>query len=371
MLDAAGGYMRYPAGMNTLNFPPGYYAGHNYLAGYSMRRWLFVGLGVLVSAVFLVLGFRGLDLTQLWTAIQTIDAGWLLVAAAVYFLAAYIITWRWYYLLRPLDDIHPNRLFPLVIVGYMGNNVYPFRIGEVIRAYILNKRWGTNIPATLTTILVERVFDGITMLAFVFTALLFVEFDEPVLRQGIIVLAVLFVVALVVFFGLALRPALTRRLYTAVLTRLVSGGLSKRLIALADHLMTGLATLRSPRDLLATFAMSILSWTVEASTYWIVLHAFPFDVSFFVVLLIVGLGNLATILPTTPGYVGTFHGIVVLVLQAFAIPQLEAAAYAVVMHAVIWAPVTLGGVVFLVRMGLGWHDFARAERAVSAAAKGS
>jgi uncharacterized protein (TIRG00374 family) len=334
-----------------------------------MRRWLFVALGLVVSAIFLYLGFQGLDLAQFWESITAIEAGWLLLATGVYFLAAYIITWRWYYLLRPVQIVHPNRLFPLVIVGYMGNNIYPFRIGEVIRAYVLKRREGTNIPATLTTILVERVFDGLTMLLFVFAALLFVDFDASVVQTGIQILAVLFVLALLMFFGLALRPDLTRRLYTAIIGRFAPAGVQPRLVALAEHLMDGLETLRSPGDLALTFIASILSWTVEASTYWIVLRAFPFDVNFFVVLLIVGLGNLATILPTTPGYVGTFHGIVVLVLRAFAVPQNDAAAYAVVMHAVIWAPVTVAGFIFLIGMGMGWKDFARAEDAVSSAAR--
>ncbi|MBN2470358.1 MAG: flippase-like domain-containing protein [Anaerolineae bacterium] len=332
-----------------------------------MRRWIFVILGLLVSAIFLYLGFRGLDLGQLWAAIQRVEMGWLLLAAVVYFLAAYIITWRWYYLLRPVKDVPPGRLFPLVIVGYMGNNIYPFRIGEVLRAYLLKRREDAPIPATLTTILVERVFDGLTMLAFIFVALLFVEFDAPGIKSGIQILTLLFVAALGVFFGLALRPALARRLYTAILNRLLPALAAERLIGLADNLMDGLATLRSPRALALTFLASLLSWTVEASTYWIVLHAFPFEASFFVVLLMVGLGNLATILPTTPGYVGTFHGVIVLVLQAFGVAQLEAAAYAVLMHGVIWLPVTLAGFIYLVRMGLGLGAFAQAEAAVSAA----
>ncbi len=334
-----------------------------------MRRWLLVGLGVLISAVFLYIGFQGLDPARLWATIRTIEVGWLVVATAVYFVAAYIITWRWYYLLRPVQDVPPARLFPLVIVGYMGNNVYPFRIGEVVRAYLLNRREGTNIPATLTTILVERIFDGITMLVLVFVALVFVEFDEPTIRQGIYILTALFVLALLAFFMLALRPALTRRLYTALIGRFAPSRLHEPLIRLADQLMDGLEALRSPRDLLLTFGASLLSWTVEASTYWIVLRAFPFDVSFLVLLLCVGLGNLATILPTTPGYVGTFHGIVALVLRAFGVTATDAAAYAVVMHAVLWAPVTAAGVFYLLRMGQGWRDFARAEQAVAAATK--
>jgi len=334
-----------------------------------MRRWLLVVLGLVISGFFLYLGFRGLDPLRLWETIREIEVGWLVPATAVFFLSAYIITWRWYYLLRPVRDVHPRRLFPVVIAGYTCNNIYPFRLGEVIRAYLLNRQTGANIAATLTTILVERVFDGITMLGFVFTALLFVEFNAPGVRSGIAILTVVFVVALLAFFALALRPALTRRLVVAIIGRLFPARLGERLLALADDLLAGLEALRSPRDLALTFLASLLHWTVEATTYWIVLQAFPFDVSFFVVLLMVGLGNLATILPTTPGYIGTFHGIVALVLVAFGVEQAGAAAYAVVMHAVIWLPVTIAGVITLLRMGLGWGDFARAQQVVAAAAR--
>ncbi|MBN1966082.1 MAG: flippase-like domain-containing protein [Anaerolineae bacterium] len=335
-----------------------------------MKRWLFVGLGLVVSAVFLYLGFRGLNLDDLVDALRGLHVGWLAVATVVYFGAAYLITWRWYYLLRPVQDVPVKRLFSLVIIGYMGNNIYPFRIGEVIRAYILRQREGTNIPATLTTILVERVFDGLTLLGFVFGALLFVQFEEPLLRDGIVLLTALFVAAIIVFFVLALRPEFTRRLYTGLLTRFAPAPLRARLIALADELMDGLAALRSARDLALTIGASIASWTVEASTYWLVLLAFNFEVSFFALGLCMGLGNLATILPTTPGYVGTFHGVVTLVLLGFGVAQADAAAYAVVMHAVLWAPITLAGAILLARAGLRLKDFAQAEQAVAAATQG-
>jgi uncharacterized protein (TIRG00374 family) len=66
-----------------------------------------------------------------------------------------------------------RRLFPVVVIGYMGNNVYPARAGEVIRAYVLRRREGVSISASLATIIVERVFDGLVMLIFVFVGLPF------------------------------------------------------------------------------------------------------------------------------------------------------------------------------------------------------
>lgn len=330
-----------------------------------MRRWLTFILGLGISAFFVWLGLRTLDRDLLWKTIQSIDAGWLGVAAVVYFLAAYILAWRWYYLLRPVKPVHPNRLFPIVIIGYMGNNIYPARIGELVRAYILKRSEQINYAPSLATILVERIFDGLVLLSFILLALLFVDFDEPALQMAIYITAPLFVGALLVFSVLALRPETTRRVYTTIITWLIPAAvLQEKLVQLAEHFMKGLETLRTPRLLLLTWISSLASWTVEASTYWIVLHAFNFTVTFWVLMLAMGFANLTTIIPSAPGYVGSFHLAVGVTLTAFGVSKEDAGAYAVVMHLILWLPVTLVGFLYFIRMGMRWSDFDKATRYV-------
>lgn len=328
--------------------------------GYPLYRWLLLMLGLVVSLVFLWLGFRNLNFAELIDVIATIQVGWLLIAVGVYFFAIYILTWRWYYLLRPVKDVHANRLYPIVVIGYMGNNIYPARIGEILRAYVLKRNADVPYAPSLATIVVERIFDGLVMLMFIFSALLFVEFDDPTIETAIYVMAPLFFAALIVFSIFALRPELTRRIYTWVFNTLVPmEGIREKLLGLADHFMSGLETLRTPRLLGLTWLSSILSWTIEASTYWIVLQAFDFEVNFWVLALVMGLANLATVLPSTPGYVGTFHGVVVLTLTAFGVLDEQAGAYAIVMHAVLWLPITLLGFYYLGRQGMNWRDLNR------------
>jgi glycosyltransferase 2 family protein len=329
-----------------------------------VKRWMMMALGLAFSAFFVWLGFRDLKINELIDIIRTIDAGWLILAALVYQLAAYIITWRWYFLLHPVKDVHAHSLFPIVMIGYMGNNIYPARIGEFIRAYLLKKDEQIPYAPSLATIIVERIFDGLVMLSFVFTALLFVEFDNDVIRNVIVGTAPLFFGALLVFSFLAVRPLLARRIYTSVITAVLPQGVQEKVLHLADHFMTGLETLRTPRLLLFTWVSSLASWIVEASTYWLVLRAFDFEVSFFVLMLVMGLANLTTILPSTPGYFGTFHGVVVIILEAFGVNGELAGAYAIVMHLVLWLPVTLFGAFFLIHRGMGWRDLEKATQQV-------
>src|SRR5574342_445880 len=132
-----------------------------------MKKWQF-WLGVLISLLFIWLALRGLRLEQFWEAVKGANYIWLLPGIAVYFVGVWVRAWRWHYLLGPIKKIPTKTMFPITTIGYMGKNIYPARAGEVLRAVILKRREGVPISASLATIIVERIFVGVVMLAFVF-----------------------------------------------------------------------------------------------------------------------------------------------------------------------------------------------------------
>ncbi|HTX79034.1 MAG TPA: lysylphosphatidylglycerol synthase transmembrane domain-containing protein, partial [Longilinea sp.] len=132
-----------------------------------MKHWQF-WVGMVISAVCLWWALHTLSLADLWQAILHADYWWILPGIAVYFIAVWVRAWRWHYLLRPIKKIKTGVMFPITCMGYMGNNIYPARAGEVLRAIVLKRKEGVSISASLATIIVERIFDGIVMLAFVF-----------------------------------------------------------------------------------------------------------------------------------------------------------------------------------------------------------
>jgi uncharacterized protein (TIRG00374 family) len=133
----------------------------------AMKRWQF-WLGVLISVGFLYLALRGLRLGDLVGVIEKANFWWLIPGILLYFVAVMARAWRWHYLLRPVKSISTIDLFPTTVIGYMGNNVYPARAGEVLRALLLKRDYSIAISTTLATILVERIFDGVVMLSFIF-----------------------------------------------------------------------------------------------------------------------------------------------------------------------------------------------------------
>ena len=108
------------------------------------------------------------------------------------------------------------------------------------------------------------------------------------------------------------------------------------------------------------FFTSVLIWLLETVKYWFVMHAFDFQVSFFALMLMNGVVNLATTLPSAPGYVGTFDEPGIEILKLYGVNGNIAAAYTLVLHAALWLPITLLGFYYMLREGMSWSELSRA-----------
>jgi uncharacterized protein (TIRG00374 family) len=324
---------------------------------HTMKRWQ-LWLGILISLFFLFLVVRKLNLGDFWTAIKTADYWWLIPGIAVYFVGVWARAWRWHYLLRPVKSIPTRTMFPIVAIGYMGNNVYPARAGEVLRAVVLKRHENVPISASLATIIVERVFDGVVMLAFVFINLNeltrlsgrsgFIGSIQEIALWG----SLAFFGALAVFLLAAMFPRRSEALLEVVTQRFIPLRFRERVLDVSKKFLGGLESLRSPREALMVFVTSVVIWLLETGKYWFVMHAFPFHVSFFALMLMNGIVNLATTIPSAPGYVGTFDAPGIAVLSAYGVNASIAAGYTLVLHVALWVPITLLGAFFLAREGI-------------------
>ncbi|KAA3643098.1 MAG: UPF0104 family protein [Chloroflexi bacterium] len=331
-----------------------------------MKRWQF-WLGVVISVVFMWIALRGLHIGEVWGSLQGANYWWLLPGIAAYFVAVWGRAWRWHYLLRPIKAVSTRTMFPIVAIGYMGNNIYPARAGEVLRAVVLKRREGIPVSASLATIIVERVFDGVVMLSFVFLNLpelarLTSDSGYVGSIQSLAILGtVAFAGALLVFLLAAMFPAPTERIATWFIQRLVPERFRERVQDITLRFLGGLESLRSPQDALMVFVTSVVIWLFETLKYWLVMHAFPFEVSFFALMLMNGIVNLATTIPAAPGYVGTFDAPGIAVLVAYGVQHALAAAYTLVLHVALWVPITVLGAYYLAREGIRWGDDVRQE----------
>ncbi len=331
-----------------------------------MKKWQF-WLGVLISIVFIWLALRGLRLDEFWGAVQQANYWWLLPGIAIYFVGVWVRAWRWHYLLGPIKKIPTKTMFPITTIGYMGNNIYPARAGEVLRAVILKRKEDVSVSASLATIIVERIFDGVVMLSFVFVNLS--ELAKLTgssgfvgnIQQVAVIGTGIFLGALAVFLLAAMFPHTTAKVGTWFIERFAPKKFHDKIINIMNRFLDGLESLRSPFNVLMVFFTSVVIWLLETGKYWFVMHAFDFHVSFFALMLMNGIVNLATTIPSAPGYIGTFDAPGIAVLTAYGVDQATAAGYTLTLHVALWLPITLLGAYFLAREGIKWSDSLRTE----------
>ncbi len=327
-----------------------------------MRRYITLLIGIAVSAFFIYIALPGLHLSEVADAMRTANYWWLAPGIAVYFGGLWVRSWRWHFTLREIKNVPTVRLFPLTCIGYFGNNVYPFRAGEVLRSVVLKGTEQIAISSSLATVLIERIFDGLVMLLFVFIALPFAPMPAEY-RRLVIMLTVLMLAATGVFIWLAVRPKRIIAVYSWFATRLLPTGIREKTDILVERFLEGLSSLANPSDVVMIFLTSVVIWLLETVKYWFVMHAFPFEVSFIVLMLMNGLVNLATTLPSAPGYIGTFDTPGIETLTAFGINRDLAASYTFTLHAALWLPVTMVGAYYFWRKQLSWSDFGAAQKA--------
>jgi glycosyltransferase 2 family protein len=315
-----------------------------------MKRSLQLSIGIAISVICVVLAVRGLELDEVARALSQASYPWLVPALALYFAGVWVRAVRWRALLSPVKDVSSARLFPVVVIGYMANDVLPFRLGEVARCFVLNRR--ERIPQTtaLGSVFLERVMDGLTMLAFMAITLPLLPYSAA-LYQLMTFAGLVFIGVTIALVLLAVRPQFALRLLDAVL-RPFPRGIGDRVRGLTQSFMSGLASLGGAGATFRVFALSCAAWLFEAGMYYTLMFAFPLTPSAPLAVLTTAVANLGTLVPSSPGYVGVFDFIGRSVLAQFGVPEEVALAYVLVVHAALIVPVTLLGFVYAAREGL-------------------
>jgi uncharacterized protein (TIRG00374 family) len=317
------------------------------------RFWL----GFLISLALLAYLFHQTDLVSIGAALSGANYVYLLPALILYFIGVGIRAVRWHFLLRSIKPVSLSVLFPVVVIGYMANDLLPARIGELVRAVVLGEEQSMSKASILVTIFVERLFDGLTMIAFIAGASMFLPLNGYLKTLLALGAALFITITAVLVLVAGLRERLDR-VIVFVLSRLPSHW-GDRAAKLIDSFLHGLSVLRSPLDALAALAFSILAWLFEAGMYLMLALGFGILKPFSVFVLATALANLVTIIPSTPGYVGVFDAPIKYVLTLFGVEPNLATSYTLLLHVTLILPVTLLGFFFAWRAGFSLAQLSR------------
>ena len=325
-----------------------------------------VWIGLVLSAIFVALFFVTVDFRRLMDALMGANYVYVVPGIGLYLIGVWFRTMRWRRLLLHIRPIPTARLFPVVVVGYMANNLLPLRLGELVRSYYVGDRERVSKTAALVTIFIERLLDALTLLLFILVIAIFVPliglaeaFEEryslpwPLLAGAI---SIPFIVAFGLLVVVAYAPARVRALISLVL-RLLPSALESRLMHILDMFLEGLQSLKSPSTIFIVFILSVPVWLFEAGLFVLVGYSFGFHEVYdslpeliVAMVIVTAIANIGASIPAGPGGIGLFEIIAretLMLLPLAAIDRSVAGGYVAVVHACLLIPMIVLGQFFL------------------------
>ena len=318
-----------------------------------VRDWrVWFGLAVTAGSLWVVM--RDVPFADVAKAIG--HARWgVLIAISVpsYLLVQYLRALRWRYLTDPIRPLSTGPLFRAVSVGFMANNIFPLRMGEVVRAWYLARETGVSAAAVFGTVILERVIDTLMVVVLAMGVVLAGRGGNDGFLETYALL--LLPLAVLPFLGLGLL-----RFAPDFFLRAVAFGLRpfpERISATAIHglrrFQDGLGALRGGVHLLWILLYSLAIWLV-ASTLPVIAGFIALDIQFpsrweaiaaaWSMLAAIGV---AVAIPSTPGFIGPFHLAAKVALQRFGVAPETAVACGTLIHAVMWVTITGLGLLVL------------------------
>jgi len=318
-------------------------------------------LGVAISVALLAFIIRRVDLAEVRRNLQAAHVLPLLLAVVLATLTFPIRTMRWRILLRSAQG-DPLPLLPMwhaTAIGFMANNVLPFRAGELIRPFAASQLAGARFTSALSSIAVERIFDGLTVTALLTLALLSAGLPGRVAVGGVsvhhlaLVAGSVSAAALLVALAVVGWPMAAERAVRALVPR---AQLADRIVGLIEGIRQGLAALNSPSRIGGVIFWSLALWLVNALSFYVGFAAFDIKVSYIGALLMQGLVAFGVSVPSTPGYVGPFEAAIVAGLALYGITEDRAFSYAIAYHVTTFIPITLLGLWSVARSPVKLRD---------------
>jgi uncharacterized protein (TIRG00374 family) len=313
-------------------------------SGRDFKRWIVPALGYLVSIASLIWVYWGFDWEVELPKFAQANWYWVAVALVSDLLIYFCQGWRWSLLLRPVGSAGWLRSTQAVFIGLLANEVLPFRTGELIRGYT-QARWTSILYSVVfSSIVIERMFDGILLVSGFYLVTQFVEVPgflrDISFTLLLIVAAAAGLVVLVAFHKHHAHSAVAKSRWAATLW----------------HVIEGLHIMARSGWFLASGLVSVLYFALQVVPIYALARGYALDLSIGAAAAVLMILRLGTVLPQAPGNVGGFQFFAVAGLSLFGIERAAATSFATVMFLAVTIPLWLGGAVAAALAGVRVKD---------------
>jgi uncharacterized protein (TIRG00374 family) len=314
-------------------------------------------LGFAITAVFIYLIVAKVDVHKIGEILSNADLLYVVLGFVALALAYVFRTLRLHFIIAPhATQVSLATCAKAILVGVALNNIYPFRLGDLYRVVAFRRSLGIDGAKMLAALAIERVIDLSLILVFLALALGLLPsgaMPEQLRFWGTVLMAA----AIVAFVTMLFTPSPLR--YVLGLFRPHNAAL-RGALRFADSMLEGVASAVTPRSLAVILALAAVGWTIEVAVLsWVAAKAIGLGGSYAAPLLGLVLSNLSTLIPSSPGYVGTFDYFSILGITSAGGEANQAAAFALLTHVTLWVFTTAAGLALL---AADWYRRTRTPR---------
>ena len=290
------------------------------------------------------------DLGKVIEIVTSVDFLIILLGFLVYFFSIYFRTIRWNSIFQNKIKIKLTSLSRIVISGYMFNNLLPARLGELARIYHFNLVKKIDKSYLFGTILAERITDVIALFIFIGVGIFFVPkdllinlSDELGVNINLIYLFLILIGLSIVFFVL-MQFKKYRKIITTFMPKF--NFINNKILNIVDSFFKGLFNLEKNKIIYIIF-LALIIWIIEFSMFYIVETQIELnlDNTFLAIVFFGVFANLSGIVPSTSGGWGPFELIGTIVLISFGADRESAAAFTIIVHLILWLPISIIGLI--------------------------
>ncbi len=297
--------------------------------------WLFPLLGYAISIACLVWVYRGFDWRGELARLKATDWRWIWVSVVFDVLVYFVMGWRWNVLLSPLARLPVMRTIQAVYIGLFANEALPLRSGEVIRCYLLSRWSGLPFPMVLSSVVIERVLDGVWLLLGFFVAAQFVKLPGAMVQGGNVLLLIVLglggVIAWAVIHRSRAQAAVSRSRWAKALR----------------HVVDGLHAMGRSRSFFGAVVLSFLYLALQVFPIWCLMRGYGLELSIWSAATVLMVVRLASVPPQAPANLGSVQLATVLTLGLFGVDRAEATGFATLLFVIVTGPLWLGGFIAL------------------------
>lgn len=313
-----------------------------------------ISLGAAVTIACLAFALRDVQLEQVAASFRRANYLTLPALLCLLYLFFHVKAVRWRMLLEPVRRFRTRDVVGPMMIGFMGNNILPAHLGELMRVYVMGRRHALSKATVFSTVFLERVFDVVAILAFFGVGVALVEGLTPGYRTLSLITAGVCAAGLLVLSVYMIWTAWFVRVTDAVLgwVPFLPERVREGVCSLLETGAEGLHALRSPRLAAGIVFTSLLQWFLNGVSIYIAVWSFGVTVSPLAALVVQGVIAFGVTIPSTPGFFGVIQACFTESLAPFGVSQADAFAASIYYHIVQYIPVTIVGLVFLHLAGL-------------------